>query len=503
MNEESNGGAAVPELASRSSHTAMGSRLSLMMFLQYAVWGAWLPILGRYLSAHLGFSGGEIGLIAGTAGAVGAVFAPFIAGQFADRYFSAQRFMFVSMILGGIVLFFLAGQTTFQGWLCLSVVYSIIYMPTIAISNSLAFSHLKDPDRQFPPIRLWGTIGWIAVSWVFPMAWLQVDLSFQWMPPFLAGQERADVVSRLADALRLSGAVSILYGAYCLTLPHTPPKKSIEKIAFTKAFGLLRNRGLRVLIIAALPISIIHTIYFIQTPQFLPTLAGVRDADIQPAMTIGQFSEIFVLVFLGFFIRRLGFRIVITAGCLAYLARFMIFSLGTPTWLVVCSQALHGICFSCFHATAFIYVERVAPADVRHSAQTVFGIILLGLGPLLAGPVLGKLTSMSMRDATIAQCLATANLVPQQPADEEGESEAAPKGWDKLYEGAADQIQAYKKDHPADQAGAWRALRSDVKVTALDYKGFWRIVALFGLASAILMAVFFRLDPAAESSGET
>lgn len=481
---------------------AISSRLSLMMFLQYAVWGAWLPILGRYLSAHLGFSGGEIGLIAGTAGAVGAIFAPFIAGQFADRYFSAEKFMAISMILGGVVQFGLAGQTTVSGWLWMSVLYSIIYMPTIAISNSLAFAHLRDPDRQFPPIRLWGTIGWIAVSWVFPMAWLQADLSFQWMPPFLVGQEKTDVVVRLADALRLSGMLSILYGAYCLTLPNTPPNKSIKKIAFAKAFALLKNRGLLVLALAALPIAVIHTIYFIQTPQFLPTLSGVRDADIQPAMTIGQFSEIFTLAMLGFFIRRLGFRFLLTVGCLAYFVRFAVFSLGEPTWLVLCSQTLHGVCFACFYATAFIYVERIAPADVRHSAQTVFGIIILGLGPLLAGPALGQLSKMSTRSTTVATCAGTVNLIPIRPTSAPDDPPDSPTGWDKLYAGAAADINAYKAQHPEDQAGAWKALRPDTTVSAFDYKRFWRITACIGLVGALLLGLLFRMDPAAQESSD-
>lgn len=469
-------------------------RLSLMMFLQYAVWGAWLPILGRYLSAHLHFTGGEIGLIAGTAGAVGAIFAPFIAGQLADRYFSAERFMAISMLVGGVIQFLLASQTTFLAWLCFSVAYSIIYMPTIAISNSLAFSHLRDPEHQFPPIRLWGTIGWIAVSWVFPMVWLQTGLEFQSVPPFLKGTERPDVIERLADAMRLSGILSVAYGVYCFVLPHTPPKQSVEKIAFAKAFGLLRNPGLAVLTLAALPISIIHTIYFIQTPQFLPTLAGVRDADVQPAMSIGQFSEIFILAGLGFLLRRLGFKWVLVIGTLSYVLRYLIFSLGEPTPLVVASQALHGVCFSCFYAAAFIYVERIAPVDVRHSAQTVFGIIILGLGPLLVSPVLGKITDCSTLDTTIAACKARANLVPQEPGPAPTDTATSPKGWDKLYPGASDAVAAFKSANPDAQSAGWKALRDDSRVRALDYTTFWRIVAAFAAVSMLLLALAFRTD---------
>lgn len=474
-------------------------RLTLMMFLQYAVWGAWLPILGRYLAGQLGFSGEEIGWIVGAAGAVGAIFAPFIAGQIADRVFAAERFLCVSMLVGGVVQYLLASQTGFWTWLILSCLYSIIYMPTIAISNSLAFSHLRDPGRQFPSVRLGGTLGWIAVSWVFPMVWLQTGLHTVSYPPYLVGDERPDVMLRLADAMRLSGILSFAYGIYCLTLPHTPPRKSVESLAFAKAFGLLANPGLAIVTLVALPISIIHTIYFIQTPNFLPTLEGMRTADVQQAMSIGQFSEIFVLAALGFFVRRIGFRWLLTIGCLAYFARFMIFSLGSPTGLVVASQALHGVCFACFYATAFIYVERVAPNDVRHSAQTVFGIIILGLGPLLAGPVVGQISRYATREGvTIQECAKSVNLIPQRPPVSASKKDTGPQGWDRVYVGANAEVAAFEKANPNDQSRSWKALKPEARVTALDYKAFWSVVALIGLAGGVLLAMLFQVDPAAD-----
>ena len=152
-------------------------RLSAMMFLQYSVWGVWLPILARYLQADTGeggldFSPGQVGWILGLAGSIGAVTAPFIAGQFADRYFSAQRFLAVLLVIGGLIKIYTAFQTTFSAWLWLSVAYSVAYMPTLALTNSLSFAHLDDPNREFPYVRVWGTIGWIAASWLFPLFWL-------------------------------------------------------------------------------------------------------------------------------------------------------------------------------------------------------------------------------------------------------------------------------------------------------------------------------------------
>lgn len=374
-------------------------RLSIMMFLQYAVWGAWLPLAGRYLSAPvaeggLGFTGGQIGLILGLAGSIGAIASPFIAGQLADRYFRTERFLAALLLIGGALKWITAGQTAYSSWLWLSILYSVVYMPTLALSNSMAFAHLEDRDRQFPKVRVWGTIGWIAVSWIFPMLYLQSNLQLQWMPPFLVGPERAGVTAHLADSLRFSALISWGYAAFCLLLPATPPKRGVtEKLAFAKAFRLLRDPSFAVLVAASLPISIIHQIYFIQTPPFLSHF-GLLDSQIGPAMTIGQFSEILVMGTLGWALTRFGFRTVIATGAFAYFVRYLIWSFpALPVEVQVASQALHGVCYACFFAGAYIYADRIAPADIRASVQTVFGIIILGGGPVLGGLLSGWLAS--------------------------------------------------------------------------------------------------------------
>jgi len=408
-------------------------RLSIMMFLQYAVWGAWLPLAGRYLSAPtgeggLGFTGGQIGLILGLAGSIGAIASPFIAGQLADRYFRTERFLATLLALGGIVKWVTAGQAAYGPWLWLSILYGIVYMPTLALSNSMAFTHLENRDQEFPKVRVWGTIGWIAASWIFPMLYLQSDLHFQLMPPFLVGPEKAGVTHRLADSLRFSALISWGYAAFCLVLPATPPKRdAVEKLAFAKAFRLLREPSFAVLVAASLPISIIHQVYFIQTPPFLSHL-GLLDSQIGPAMTIGQFSEIAIMAMLGWMLTRLGFRAVITLGAVAYFVRYFIWSIASlPVPVQVASQALHGICYACFFAGGFIYADRVAPADIRHSVQTVFGIIILGGGPVLGGILSGVLA-----------------------------------------------------DHYAAAGGG------------VDYAALWRVVSLIGLATAVFFFGMFR-----------
>ena len=392
------------------------SRLSLMMFLQYAVWGIWLPVLATYLQSPaveggLGFTSGQVGLILGVAGSIGAVSAPFIAGQFADRYFSTEKFLAVLLLLGGAVKITLSYQDSFTAWLVLATLYSVLYMPTLSLTNSMAFAHLANSEKEFPRVRVWGTIGWIAASWLFPMIWLQSNLEFQLLPPFFVGSEVPDATARLADTLKVSGIIAFLYAGFCFLLPHTPPKKEgVEKLAFKKAFSLLSHRSFAVLVAASLPIAVIHQIYFMQTGPFFENQLGMLVTYIAPAMTVGQFAEIGFLAMLGLLLVRLGFKWTITLGALAYFSRYAIWGLislqeasgpsvdaaGQFVWTMplmigVFSQILHGLCYACFFASAFMYVDRIADDDIRNSAQTVFGIIILGVGPMIAGPFLGLL----------------------------------------------------------------------------------------------------------------
>ncbi|GAB4108159.1 MAG: MFS transporter [Phycisphaeraceae bacterium] len=356
-----------------------GIRLCVMMFLQYAVWGVWLPYLANYLGATpeqggLGFSGTQIGWILGLAGSIGAIAAPFIAGQVADRYLNAERALALLLILGGVVKYVTAYQTTYMPWLVLSVVYSVLYMPTLALTNSVAFANLDDPEKKFPPIRSLGTIGWIVASTLFPLWWLNTD-------------DPVENTRRIADALRVSGVVSVLYGLYCVTLlPKTPPKRdTTHPLAFAEAFGLLRHRGFLLVTLVALPISMIHQCYFIRTGPYLENAVGLAVKWVGPVMSIGQWSEIVFLALLGLFIKRLGYKWVLILGTGSYALRYGLFALQEPTWMVIGAMTLHGLNYGCFFAGAFLYVEKVAPENIRHSAQTVFGIVILGIGPVLAG----------------------------------------------------------------------------------------------------------------------
>ncbi|MDA0838535.1 MAG: MFS transporter [Planctomycetota bacterium] len=516
------------------------SRLSLMMFLEYAVWGAWLPVAGRYLGGGLGFTGLQIGTILGFAGAVGAICAPFIAGQVADRYFNTERALAFLFIVGGVVKWYTATQTSFEAWFWLSIIYSILYMPTIALTNSLAFAHMDNQEKEFPYVRVWGTIGWIAASWVFPWIWIQTDLTFKSLPPFLGGPEREGAVMLLANALKFSGILSIGLGFYSLTLPATPPKKDgVAKLAFAKAFALFRYSSFTALVAASLLISIVHTIYFIHTGSFLSDI-GLKDGHIGPAMSIGQFAEIIVLAPLGFLLARLKMKKVIFAGCMAYVARYALFgTTSLPLELIVASQFLHGICFSCYYAAAFIYIDAIAEKDIRNSVQTVFGIILLGIGPILAGTVYGKALGASSTNYTLAEAQETLlneaeagktrvrvlyaqqkklfqqlkGLVDKDEKAKEALSsplaamEAAATGfWDeKPQDAIANQkvaLTALKEIEPAFKGNdEWN--NSNV-FSRVDYGKFWYTMAAIGLAAGFLILVAFKdqSKEAAESQAQ-
>lgn len=365
------------------------TRLRGMMFLEYAVRGLWFPLAAKFLMADvaeggLGFSREQMSYTLGIALALGAITSPFVAGQIADRWFPTQRFMGILLVLGGITKFITGYQTSFDAWLILSILYAVLFMPTLGLSNSLAMSHLPDPKRQFPGVRVWGTIGWIAVSWLFPMIWLKSNITFQWLPPFFTGDDVPQLAGRMLDSVKAAGILAIIYGLYSwFLLPHTPPKRATKELALGRALKVFSSGSMAVLALATLIISSVHFIYFLEIPAFLG-VAGLDGAYIMPAMSIGQFAEIGMMVVLGWLLKSQGFRRVLLIGAACYAVRYLIFGLYEQLGLqaIIVAQALHGPCFACFYAAAFIYIDRMSPDDVRHSTQTLFALICFGIGPL-------------------------------------------------------------------------------------------------------------------------
>jgi predicted MFS family arabinose efflux permease len=246
-------------------------------------------------------------------------------------------------------------------------------MPTLPLTNSVSFQNLTDPAKEFPPIRMFGTIGWAVAAGVFPWVWLGTN-------------DSVENTRRIADALKASGTLSIFYALYCFfLLPKTPPKPSAEPIAFAKAIRLFRHPGFAVVSLIALPIAMIHMAFFFRFFPFLTNEVKIPMKYVGFVTSIGQYSEMLFLAVLGLLLKRWGFKTVLTIGIVGYALRFAIFSMIQPWWLISAAQTLHGLCYAFFYAAAYIYVEKVAPADIRHSAQTLFGLIILGIGPILAG----------------------------------------------------------------------------------------------------------------------
>ena len=423
------------------------ARLNLVMFLEYAVKGLWFPLASIFLTASvaeggLGFTEAQKGKIIAIPFAVGAILSPFV-GQLCDRRFSAERILGVLLILTGILKIITAQQVSFGAWLILGTAFAILYVPTVPLTNSIAMQHLERPKEEFPRVRVWGTVGWIAVAWLFPMIWLQHDLKVQWLPPFLKGTVHDDVTARMIDAVTVAGGLAIAYGIFCfLALPRSAPTGVKEVGEDTKGAGigpalaLLKRRSFAVVLGVSLLIAMVHTIYFFQMGSFL-VAAGLDGADVMPAMSLGQFSEIVVMALLGGILKRMGFRWCMTLGALCYAIRYFLFSqVDLPVSVHVAAQLFHGFCFACFFAAAFIYVDRIAPKALRHSAQTLYTLVMFGLGPLLASELNGWLAS--------------------------------------------------------------RADTVDGKLTLEGYATYWRIAAMVALGCAVFFGIFFRDETGSE-----
>ncbi|MGB9624932.1 MAG: MFS transporter [Phycisphaerae bacterium] len=348
-------------------------RLSLMMFLQYAIWGIWVPNLGLYLSKIEGFSQTNISLIYMTM-PIASIIAPFIAGQIADRYFAAQRFLAVSQVLGGVVLLVIARLTGFIEVFVGMLVYNILYAPTIAITNSIVFHHW--PNERFSRIRVWGSIGWIVIGWVFGL-WLERAGGLLGRAP------------SVGDWFYIAAVLSLVMGAFALVLPHTPPsKKAGNPWAFLDAFALMRNRAFAVMAVIAFFTALEMQYYFIQQPVFFSQGLHLRDSWVGPVATFGQICEMVMMVLLPLALRRFGYRVTMALGIAAWALRDFVFAIGQPTGLVIASVTLHGIGFAFFFTTIFMFADLVAPKDIKSSAQSFLSSVTIGLG-MLTGSLIG------------------------------------------------------------------------------------------------------------------
>jgi len=362
-------------------------RLTLMMFLQYAIWGAWAPVLGAYLGSppkggdpnlYLGFQPIQVGIIFSVL-PLATILAPFIFGQLADRMMASQHLLAICHILGGTSIVLMGLQHQYGLFLVFMAAYSLFYAPTLALTNSLTFAHLSDSERQFGGIRVGGTVGWIIAGLVLA-GWRK------WLP----------VVP--GDLLYLSGGFAILLGLFSLALPHTPPKKEgANPLAFLEALKLFKNRNFAIFMVISFIVGTELEFYYILTSPYLEHLGFAR-ASVPAVMTIAQAAEIVVMaVLLPLLLPRLGARRLLAMGVIAWPLRYAIFAFLPISWLVAASLAIHGFCYVFFFVVGFIYVDRVAPKDIRASAQALVAIVVLGAGRYLgsnfAGWIQGHFTA--------------------------------------------------------------------------------------------------------------
>lgn len=373
------------------------SRLSLMMFLQFFVWGAWFVTLGTHLGSiqvpnreHPGFTGAEIGYTY-LMNNIAAIISPFFVGMIADRYFASQKVMGVLHLLGGVILY-LTADVTAVGWLIFGLLlYNLTYMPTLALVNAVSFHQMESPDKQFPKVRVWGTIGWIVAG--LSITFIQLK--------YFADVEKSSL------PLKMAAIASLVMGIYSFTLPNTPPQNvgkevTAGEVLGIKALRLMKERSFLVFVLCSLLISIPLAFYYNFTNLFLNDLGMQGVAGKQ---SMGQMSEVLFMILMPFFFVRLGVKKMLLVGMLAWVARYALFAngnLGASAWMLYAGILLHGVCYDFFFVTGQIYTDRKASRDIRASAQGFIALITygvgIGVGSLLSGIIVDAFTKNGVKD---------------------------------------------------------------------------------------------------------
>lgn len=384
-------------------NSAIRFKLFLMMVLQFFIWGAWLPLIFGYLPS-LKFSTAEQSWIL-NAFPISAIIGMFFSNQFADRNFAAEKFLAFSHLVGGLAVLSLAFTQSFWPFFILMFVHCLFYVPTISITNSIAFANMKDAQNEFGIVRMGGTIGWILAAWPFTFILVDWDKVHAANTNGLAGWLGTVLSSGLSgEALQrgtrwtfiVAGVASLLLAGLSLVLPHTPPKKVTtgeDRFAWLESAKLLRHPFVLVLWLVTFIDAFVHNSYFNWTGSFLgadPAKGGVGIAGnwIMPVMSIGQIAEILTMFVLGATLKKLGWRATMVMGILGHAARFAVYAFfpNQPA-LIIIVQVLHGICYAFFFATVYIFVDEYFPKDVRASAQGLFNVMILGIGVLVANSI--------------------------------------------------------------------------------------------------------------------
>jgi nucleoside transporter len=360
------------------------TRLSIMMFLQYFIWGAWFVTLGTYLQQTLGFNGTQVGLAYGSM-AIGAMISPFFVGMIADRFFATEKMIATLHLLGGALLYYASTIRDFSAFYPLVIAYALCYIPTLALTNSISFHNMKNPAAEFPRVRVLGTIGWIVAGLFIGTFGRQL---------FASGDSGLEAT---AIPMRIAAVASLVMGVFAMfALPHTPPPAAGKRIATRDVFGLdalalTRDRSFATFLVGAFLLCIPLQFYYTFTNLFLNEI-GVEAA--ASKMTMGQMSEIFFMLLMPFFLIRLGTKKLFLIGMAAWGARYVLFAAGNATdlvWMLYLGIILHGICYDFIFVTGQIYVDQQAGPNIRAAAQGLFALVTMGFGYFIGGIASGRI----------------------------------------------------------------------------------------------------------------
>lgn len=369
---------------------AIKTRLAIMMFLQFVIWGSWAPTLGNYM--------GTIGMAdsinwAYSLGPIAAIITPFFMGMIADRFFDSEKVLGVLCLLGGVAMCLMPQFAGSSMFLTLLGLHSLCYLPTLGITASLSFHHLDNQEKDFPIVRVFGTIGWVVAG-------------------LLIG--KVLMADSTATPLYIGGGASILLGLYSFTLPKTPPPLAGKATSWKEILGLgalreLKDRSFIVFLISAMLIFIAFGTYFPYAPVFFKTLntdlALTHFQNPSFEMSFGQFSEIFFMLLIPFLFHRLGVKWMLFLGMLAWLARFTLFagaSMSGSFWMIMLGIGIHGICYDFFFVTGQIYIDKETSTDVRGQVQGLLVLLTQGVGFLLGTQLSGSFFNSHAVDGAMA-----------------------------------------------------------------------------------------------------
>ena len=359
-------------------------QLSLMMFLEFFIWGAWFVTMGTFLGQSFDASGGQLAMAYETQ-SIGAIIAPFIIGLIADRYFAAQKILGVLHIIGAVLLYMAGTSSDFESFYPYILIYMILYMPTLALVNSVAFRQLSD-NKVFAWIRVFGTLGWIVAGLIIGFLSWEADNSLQ-------------------NTFLMAGGAAAVLGLLSFTLPNTPPtadkneKLSLRDILGLDALGMLKDRRYLMFFIASILICIPLAFYYQHANQYLNEIGMAKAAG---KMTFGQMSEVFFMLLLPLFLKRYGIKMTLLVGMIAWVIRYLLFAYGDAgegTWMLIFGILLHGICYDFFFVSGQIYTDHKAGEKYKSSAQGLITLATYGLGMLIGFRLAGYITDLNVIEA--------------------------------------------------------------------------------------------------------